>query len=322
MTWLQRCCRLSVSLIRLRTKSHSSSLDMTSQMPSHAKITNSSPAVRTSANTSGSGETSCSHGPLPATFLYSKSPSARDTASEPFTRWIMTLPPAFWMRSFSIGLIGLWSSVRNDTRLSLESTARESPQFPKKMCVGEMTAHTAVEPLLSSPLTTSGEARILSSSDRKPSVIPFLILSRDASCPSPPDSSFPLMPTLKNSFDIIASSSWTEQHADTRAPAWPSKIAKNDQFFRWSTGNPITALCASSISTRQPCMLLRPKRSPLPLPDSLCFSVFGLSRNAPILSVISTPLAVPFSSSTNVPYGKNKNTELVFCQIAVLGQYV
>ncbi|KAK2183977.1 hypothetical protein NP493_288g01042 [Ridgeia piscesae] len=157
------------------------------------------------------------------------------------------------------------------------------------MCVGEMTAHTAVDPLLSSPLTISGIPRILSSSARKPILMPFLIFSRNGCCPSPPDSVCPAMPALKYSFSIIASRSWSEQHDETRAPACPSKIAKNDQFLRCSAGRPMTALWASSISTRQPCMLLRPKRSPLPLPDSLCFSVFGLSKNAPMLVPIQPP---------------------------------
>jgi len=41
---------------------------------------------KTLMKNSGSGDTSCSVGPLPSTFLYSKSPSALDTAREPFTR--------------------------------------------------------------------------------------------------------------------------------------------------------------------------------------------------------------------------------------------
>ena len=42
---------------------------------------------KTLMKNSGSGDTSCSVGPFPSTFLYSKSPSALDTAREPFTRY-------------------------------------------------------------------------------------------------------------------------------------------------------------------------------------------------------------------------------------------
>lgn len=48
--------------------------------------------------------------------------------------------------------------------------------------------------------------------------------------------------------------------------------------------SPVLAVCASSISMRHPCMVATPKRRPFPLPCSRYLSVFGLSRNAPILS--------------------------------------
>lgn len=48
-------------------------------------------------------------------------------------------------------------------------------------------------------------------------------------------------------------------------------------------GRLATAAWASSISMRQPCILDSPYRSPLPTPFSLCLSVFGLSRNAPMI---------------------------------------
>ena len=95
--------------------------------------------------------------PLPSTFLYSKSPRARDTASDPLTLWIITDPPAFWIRSSSGGFEGLWSCV---TRRGLEpsplSTPRESPQFEKSMYLSVIRTQMAVVPLLSSPLATSG----------------------------------------------------------------------------------------------------------------------------------------------------------------------
>lgn len=84
----------------------------------------------------------------------------------------------------------------------------------------------------------------------------------------------------KFSLPTIASSNFSEQYPDMRAPAWPSKTAKNDQSL--SPGRLILAACASSISMRQPCMLLTAYRRPFPVPSSFCFSVFGLSKNAPM----------------------------------------
>ncbi|TNN54828.1 hypothetical protein EYF80_034947 [Liparis tanakae] len=111
MTWVQISLRSSHTCRRLRTKAHSSSLPMASHTPSHARIRNSSSSVLSISYTSGSGDTSCSVCGLQSTSLKSKSPRALDTASEPLTLWRMTEPPAFWMRSFSRGLTGLWSSV-------------------------------------------------------------------------------------------------------------------------------------------------------------------------------------------------------------------
>ena len=250
MTILQISSKLSVSCILLRTKSHSSSFDMTSQIPSQASTMNSSWALRSSTKISGSGETSCSHGPFPTTFLYSKSPRARDTASDPLTRWIMTLPPALWMRSFSSGWKGLWSWVEKWSPPARDMTARESPQFAKNTFCGVTIVHTAVEPLLSSPHIISGIFLSLSSMLKNPVLIAFCTLSTDGGAnsgsPGKTNSSFPVMDCK----------SWSEQYADTLAPACPSNTAKKDQSLR-PQGRPTMALWASSISTRHPCMLLR-----------------------------------------------------------------
>lgn len=47
-------------------------------------------------------------------------------------------------------------------------------------------------------------------------------------------------------------------------------------------GNPMTAQWASSISILHPCIELTPYDNPLPDPLDTSFSVFGLSKNAPI----------------------------------------
>ncbi|TNN68404.1 hypothetical protein EYF80_021325 [Liparis tanakae] len=172
--------RSSHTRSRERTNSHSSSLDMTSQIPSHASTTNSSPSgARSNTYTSGSGLTSCSVGPLPA----------RDTAKEPFTLWIMTEPPAFWMRSFSRGLQGLWSWVEKPTLASRHSTARESPH-----------THTAVEPLRSRPCRRSEKLRMYSSMFRKPERMSSFTPSTE---PDPEVKSAPP--------DKMCSSKWPEQ---------------------------------------------------------------------------------------------------------------
>ncbi|KAG7283193.1 hypothetical protein CRUP_000555 [Coryphaenoides rupestris] len=102
---------------------------------------------------------------------------ARDTASEPFTLWIITEPPAFWMRSFSRGLQGLWSSVEKHTCALRHRTARESPQLMKKRCSGDRRTPTAVDPLRSTPFRRSEKLRICSSMRRNPARIPVFTAS-------------------------------------------------------------------------------------------------------------------------------------------------
>uniref|UniRef100_A0A182SEI7 Uncharacterized protein n=1 Tax=Anopheles maculatus TaxID=74869 RepID=A0A182SEI7_9DIPT len=107
--------------------------------------------------------------------IFVKSPSARLTARLPFTRCTITDPPAFSMRSFSPGRIGLWSCVEKIGCPFWQSTARESPQFAMYRCWREMNAHTAVVPDLSTPVASSGRSRIDSSSCRNPVWMPFVM---------------------------------------------------------------------------------------------------------------------------------------------------
>lgn len=58
-------------------------------------------------------------------------------------------------------------------------TPLESPQLEKRTCFSVMSAHTAVVPLLSSPLATSGILRNFSSSSRKPFRMPVLTYEPD-----------------------------------------------------------------------------------------------------------------------------------------------
>ena len=46
-----------------------------------------------------------------------------------------------------------------------------------------------------------------------------------------------------------------------------------------TSGSVAITVCASSISRRQPCTSLQPKRRPLPSAVSLCFSVVGHHRS-------------------------------------------
>lgn len=166
--------RSSVTCIRPSMYVASSSLVITSHMPSQARtikaICSSGLFEREKYVISGSGETNCWSGRRLELFLYSKSPSARETASEPFTRWMRTVPPASWIRWRSAWspripqmilfcytvwkqsiLLGLWSFVARRTRPSVEtSIARESPTFKKWIRSGSTKQQIAVEPLLSS----------------------------------------------------------------------------------------------------------------------------------------------------------------------------
>mmetsp|Transcript_6296 Transcript_6296/g.19727 ORF Transcript_6296/g.19727 Transcript_6296/m.19727 type:complete len:371 (+) Transcript_6296:1062-2174(+) len=81
--------------------------DITSQMPSHARMTNSSSGWRASLINSGAAVTACTSAGRSSRCLYAKSPSARDTARSPFTRLNLTCPPARSMRVFSSSRNGL-----------------------------------------------------------------------------------------------------------------------------------------------------------------------------------------------------------------------
>ena len=132
-----------------------------------------------------------------------------ETARDPFTRWIITLPPARWIRSFSVGKTGLWSCVEKTSWPALHRTARESPQLATNTWRGEINAQTAVDPDLSSPLASSGSIRILSSRLRKPERMPLIT------------SDF-----WNSSVLTMDSSKCSAQWAETRAPAWPSNTWK------------------------------------------------------------------------------------------------
>mmetsp|Transcript_90125 Transcript_90125/g.165420 ORF Transcript_90125/g.165420 Transcript_90125/m.165420 type:complete len:230 (-) Transcript_90125:663-1352(-) len=100
---------------RSRTKSMTSWLPITSQMPSHAITKNSSLAWRGKTCTSGVEQIICSFGGRLRFFLYSRSPIERERFRLPFTRNCTTEPnccrsiepPALLIRFFSLGQLGL-----------------------------------------------------------------------------------------------------------------------------------------------------------------------------------------------------------------------
>mmetsp|Transcript_34189 Transcript_34189/g.80111 ORF Transcript_34189/g.80111 Transcript_34189/m.80111 type:complete len:292 (+) Transcript_34189:753-1628(+) len=129
---------------------------ITSQMPSHANTMNSSSSgTRGCTITSGKAVTACSLAPTVSQRLYTKSPSARETARSPFTRLNLTVEPAFSMRSFSPGLKGLWSYESATAAPPRLSTARESPVLAQTTCLGVTSVITEVEPLWSCPDSTT-----------------------------------------------------------------------------------------------------------------------------------------------------------------------
>ena len=70
---------------------------------------------------------------------------------------------ACWRQAGEAGEAGEagWSRLLSDPRQPpLQRTARESPVLEQMMCVGESNVITAVEPLWSLPVSTSGSARI------------------------------------------------------------------------------------------------------------------------------------------------------------------
>mmetsp|Transcript_73338 Transcript_73338/g.161965 ORF Transcript_73338/g.161965 Transcript_73338/m.161965 type:complete len:244 (+) Transcript_73338:157-888(+) len=98
---------------RWRMKSTTCWLVFTSQTPSQQMIRNSSFSWSLSLKvTSGVEQIICSSGGLEVSFLYSRSPKARDKLRLPLTRYwfgplFSTHPPAASIRCFSLGALGL-----------------------------------------------------------------------------------------------------------------------------------------------------------------------------------------------------------------------
>merc|ERR1719187_258481 len=211
--------------------------------PSQASTRNSSSeGIRSLIKNSGSRDTSCSVGGLPSTFLYSKSPRARETAKDPLTLCIITVPPAFCILARSGSFEGLWSCVTRAGLPLTQKTPLLSPQLASMRNLSVIRAQTAVVPDLSSPLATSGIFLNFSSSSRKPLSIPFCT----PRCNSSPGIVCSCCNEhVKSSFVLIQSNKWLAQCAETRDPACPSKTANQDTVSFWS-GIPMIAECASS----------------------------------------------------------------------------
>mmetsp|Transcript_42649 Transcript_42649/g.118722 ORF Transcript_42649/g.118722 Transcript_42649/m.118722 type:complete len:312 (-) Transcript_42649:87-1022(-) len=253
----------------VRTNSTTSSLDITSQMPSQQRIRYSMSSLRGMMVHSGSTVTCCASGGRSWRCLYKKSPKARETARSPFTRRFTTLPPPASIRFCSGSLFGLWSSEPQTgaPAVARESTARESPQLPTITCVSVTIAVMAVLPEWSSPEAIAGSVFMSSSSLMK--------LSRMMAL----SSSAVLAASKRGSAQILGSSR-SAAVMEMSEPPCPSKTANQEYSgFASTTG---TVECASSMSTRQPCISLTPTLSPLPSHRSVVLSVLGLSRKEPI----------------------------------------
>mmetsp|Transcript_67973 Transcript_67973/g.208266 ORF Transcript_67973/g.208266 Transcript_67973/m.208266 type:complete len:246 (-) Transcript_67973:146-883(-) len=144
------------------TNSRTSSLSMTSKMPSHASSSQSPGTHKGTVVTSGTATTLQASGAWSGGLKW-KSPSARLTASAPSTRGGppprgpgSTEPPAARIRLSSSSRCGLWSSEHISCfPPDVQSTARESPACAKctqySSGFGRVTiAATTVEPLRSS----------------------------------------------------------------------------------------------------------------------------------------------------------------------------
>mmetsp|Transcript_10982 Transcript_10982/g.20717 ORF Transcript_10982/g.20717 Transcript_10982/m.20717 type:complete len:258 (-) Transcript_10982:695-1468(-) len=147
--WSQICSQIffSDTLPSLcLTKSTASWLVMTSHIPSHAKIRNSSSLCNLQDNISGNAVTACSFGSKSFLCLYSMSPIALLKLRLPFTLPSVTKPPALWILSDSSGSWGLWSLDMATALPFLEKTHLLSPAFATVTSSLITTATTAVHP--------------------------------------------------------------------------------------------------------------------------------------------------------------------------------
>mmetsp|Transcript_9563 Transcript_9563/g.23007 ORF Transcript_9563/g.23007 Transcript_9563/m.23007 type:complete len:251 (-) Transcript_9563:734-1486(-) len=148
--------------MRSFTKSTASWLLITSQIPSQARIKNSSPGPIASASTSGCAVMIWSFLASSVLHLYLRSPMARLRFRFPLTRQTPPIserkPPAASMRAFSESCAGLWSVERATAFPSLQRTARLSPALATSIFPSCTRATTAVQPawiLLSEALQSS-----------------------------------------------------------------------------------------------------------------------------------------------------------------------
>mmetsp|Transcript_7835 Transcript_7835/g.31744 ORF Transcript_7835/g.31744 Transcript_7835/m.31744 type:complete len:206 (-) Transcript_7835:455-1072(-) len=115
-------------------------------MPSHAMTMNSSPGSMTHSRISGYAVTIWSLAGRFLDCLYSRSPMALDSASDPLTRPSWTNPPAFTILARSSSSMGLWSRDSATASPLRDRTARESPAFATTSLSPRTTATTQVDP--------------------------------------------------------------------------------------------------------------------------------------------------------------------------------
>mmetsp|Transcript_22003 Transcript_22003/g.63442 ORF Transcript_22003/g.63442 Transcript_22003/m.63442 type:complete len:264 (-) Transcript_22003:92-883(-) len=222
---------------------------------------NSSPGWRLKVRTSGVQQTCCSCGGRRWSFLYRKSPMARDRLRSPFTLYklpwgqgcSMTVPPALRILANSEGLLGLWSSDMSTALPPRQRTARQSPALATTTASGLTRQTMAVQPMKSGCTRGALEAgasafssvRVLGS--QSSSSICWKAARRAPT-------TFPL------GCRASSSGSRCSQKRATCSPPWPSMTPKTAVSFQ-----PLRcgiARWASSMRSRQPCMQLTPQTRP------------------------------------------------------------
>mmetsp|Transcript_1664 Transcript_1664/g.5681 ORF Transcript_1664/g.5681 Transcript_1664/m.5681 type:complete len:276 (-) Transcript_1664:2-829(-) len=244
----------------------------------------------------------CSSGFRVESFLYSRSPRARDRLRLPFTRYwpgaeFSTKPPAASILRLSVALFGLWSSLRATARPPRQRTARLSPAFATTNWLSVMQQKHAVQPTRSTSTgpprftfpraTASGHGSFV----RACSSGPLVFLSRKSSSMRwkvPTRAASRSLAAVSCSKGKLQSSSGKclSQNLATCSPPWPSMTPKSANPRQGpSSGSEGRQMWASSMPTRQPCMQLEAHESPrLPWGGSQLesFRVMGLSSICPM----------------------------------------
>mmetsp|Transcript_4675 Transcript_4675/g.12208 ORF Transcript_4675/g.12208 Transcript_4675/m.12208 type:complete len:265 (-) Transcript_4675:420-1214(-) len=154
-SWLMMLSSISIPIssgvrvsMRLRTYCMACSLERQSQIPSQARMMNSSSPASSSCTISGCAVIIWSAGSMLGTCLYFKSPIDLERLRFPLTRpkWLMK-PPALVILARSTACCGLWSKLNGCVLPpARHNTARESPALATVSVFPVMSATMAVQP--------------------------------------------------------------------------------------------------------------------------------------------------------------------------------